>query len=365
MSISVRKLNADTTFLFTFSSETDQDSNLRVLVDPWLAGDSSWLHPAFQLSSHTVAPAISSLGELQHDIDLIIISQDKPDHCHKKTLCSWPKDRPIDIFTTPAAARKIKEWKHFDADRIHELAPYNVADQQSIKRILSPRGAGELSIANLATKKDLTGLHNAIAFTYQPCKILRSSIPPTDIALSTPPESPKLLRTPQDTLSTPTLRARIRSYSSLRSMARRPRTPIASPPHTPDDSRCMSCIYTPHGVSPSLIQPYLHYHLAASNALPLTLLVHSMVEERNPWFMGGIVAAGAPGGVELVRTLGGKVKHWVAAHDEEKDNSGVSVKMLKTQRYGMTEVQNLLAHGGYGDVKLAGLDSGEELRMLG
>lgn len=363
MSVSIRKLNADTTFLFNFSPGADHSRGLRVLTDPWLAGDSTWLHPSFQFSSHTVAPAVTSLAELQDEIDLILISQDKPDHCHRETLCSWPKQRPIDIFATPAAAKKIRDWKHFDAERIYELVPYNAADQQSLRRISGPQGAGELSIANLMSKKDLTGLHNAIAFTYKPTRSLHRIA--AEASLQTPPQSPTLLRPPQDILSPPTLRARIRSYSSLRNIARRPRTPIASPPLTPDDEACISCIYTPHGVSPSLLQPYVQYHLADNNALPLTLLVHSMVQERNPWFMGGVVAAGAPGGMEVVRMLDGRVKHWVAAHDEEKDNRGVSVKLLKTQRYGMTDVEHLLRQEGYGHVKLACLDPGEELLMLG
>jgi len=119
MSLTVEKLNDDTTFLFSFAPSFAPSNNKRklpgaftILVDPWLAGQSSILHPVFQLANHTAPAAIKSLAELKEHPDLIIISQDKPDHCHRETLCSLPANTRTRILATPAAAKTIRAWKY-------------------------------------------------------------------------------------------------------------------------------------------------------------------------------------------------------------------------------------------------------------
>src|ERR1700760_2952743 len=133
MALRIQQLNADTTFLLTFSPTFAPDSSTirkkskrfpgeyTILVDPWLSGHSSILHPAFQISHHTTPPMIASLAQLKQEVDLIIISQDKPDHCHKETLCSWPTKKKVEILATPAAAKKIRSWRHFDPLHVHSL----------------------------------------------------------------------------------------------------------------------------------------------------------------------------------------------------------------------------------------------------
>ncbi|KAJ8607562.1 hypothetical protein MRB53_040193 [Persea americana] len=154
MSISVEKLNADTTFLLTFYPSIDAQpaqSRYTILFDPWLEGQSSWIHPVLQSSDHTITPTIASLADIEQHIDLIIVSQDKPDHCHKQTLCSWPKEKDIRILASPSAARRIRDWKHFNKNSISEIPVYTATEKRLID-IEIP--SGKIQIANLVSKLD-------------------------------------------------------------------------------------------------------------------------------------------------------------------------------------------------------------------
>jgi hypothetical protein len=86
--------------------------------------------------------------------------------------------------------------------------------------------------------------------------------------------------------------------------------------------------------------PYANTHLVKEEALPLTALFHSINVEENPWFMGGKVAVGYPGGEEMVRAL--SATYWISAHDEVKDNRGWSVMWIKSKAYTIAEVQEKL-----------------------
>jgi hypothetical protein len=90
--MNVKPLNADTTFLIDFIpsfappyATARFPGSFTILIDPWVTGSSSVWSEAFQISHHTTSPCISSLRDIPEP-DLIIISQDKPDHCHKQTI---------------------------------------------------------------------------------------------------------------------------------------------------------------------------------------------------------------------------------------------------------------------------------------
>lgn len=415
MALTVEKLNGDTTFLLAFAppfAPTSPKANRKfpgaftILIDPWLAGQSSILHPAFQVSHHTSACAVQSLAEVPHQPDLIMISQDKSDHCHRETLCTLPRDTSTRILATPAAAKKIKSWKHFDSSVVHIIKPYSAAKPSTIIRITIPAytsssATGEITIANIPTKRDMTGLHNAIGITYRPPgsmltafegEIVRltdmmdpSSTSPKQhkarsaIKLAEIPSSPISLTRPRAS-STPrpvfldplgrsqtlpehpayrTERTRAdsaHSHSRLFSRAEKDHILAAN------QEKTLSVLYTPHGLSASTLQPYLTHHLHPTTAsAPLTALFHSLTREENPWFMGGVVANGAPGGVELARLL--RARNWIGAHDEVKDNRGVATSWLRTKGYGVREVEILLGEGQAGrdvDVDLA-----TRVRVLG
>jgi hypothetical protein len=404
MALTVNQLNGDTTFLLTFTPPFAPDQSTKttkfpgdytILIDPWLKGHSSILHPTFQISHHTVEPAFTKLEDIKQHIDLIVVSQDKPDHCHRETLCSLPKDGHADILATPAAAKKITSWKHFDPRRVHVLHPYKTDQPETVIKILLPAytsstASGDITIANVATKRDITGLHNSICITYQPPSSIFTMNTQFEryeqgmnVQLSangiTRPRTPaQRPRTGSDTLL-PADKQQLRksvSFPYLRKpedtdvppvpplpapQRSRADSGIAPPTRPTNKEKVLSIIYSPHGVSPSTIAPYLLTYLRPMHALPVTALFHSMNTEQNPWFMGGTVAGGAPLGVQLAKAIG--AQHWIGAHDESKDNRGLATIWIKSRQYGVDEVKRMLLEAGMGRTRALRLAVGETVRV--
>lgn len=355
MSLRVKNLNGDSSFLLIFSpswiTQPDPQGSLPgsfvCLVDPWLAGDSKVWSSKFAVAKHVTESCVHSLAELP-DPDLILISQDKTDHCHAETLMELPPDTGATIVATPAAAKKIRSWRHFDPLSVQPLKRFDEKRDNTIFRIsippLSISGTpGEVTVALLAPKRDLTGLHNALAITYRP------------------PSSALSLKT-GSFVNLPTIRP-----TSPPSPIR-PKTPL-SHPLSPNlalpghKEKTLSVIYSPHGVSYSIIEQYATSHLLASSALPITALFHSFNVLSNPWYLGGNIAAGTPGGIDIARKLFPRV--WISAHDEEKDNRGMSVKSLKTKRYAVEDVRASLDEAlgpakKYNRTLLLAMDAGED-----
>ncbi|KAL8782753.1 MAG: hypothetical protein Q9213_005131 [Squamulea squamosa] len=430
MSLKIKHLNGDTTFLLTFSPAEPRLSLNRyghpsgtfsVLVDPWLSGPSSMWHPKFLLSKHTVPSCISSLSQIP-DPNVVLVSQDKPDHCHEPTLRQLdPKSSLTNILAIPAAAKKIRGMKHFDPNRVHSLPAYSSKDDDSIVRFyippLTPGGtAGEATIAYIPAKMDVSGLHNAIGITYRPPTAAPfptqysppsstytnfSSPNPLHYQLNnmppTPPDSPNqrprslsastnpsTISTTSSTTSSPaisqtssastvpttshSLHAHSPSFHSpsFHTHTHTHSTSSASSTHHPRPAKTLSVIYSPHGVaySPYLSQ-YATTHLISHAALPLTALIHGFDRVENPWYMGGNVNAGLPGGVEIAKNL--MARCWVGAHDEDKENSGVSVLKIRMRKYGLGEVRESVrkewSGGGGGGCEVRALNYGEELVM--
>ncbi|KAK0344753.1 hypothetical protein LTR91_020329 [Friedmanniomyces endolithicus] len=401
MSLTVEKLNDDTTFLFSFAPSFAPKSTTRklpgaftILIDPWLGGETFILHPVFQLASHTSECAIKSLAELKDHPDVIIISQEKPDHCHRETLCSLPKTTRTRILATPAAAKTIRSWKHFHPETLHVMAPYYPDKPSVVTRIrlepyTSSSSAGEITIANIVTKYDMTRLHNAIGITYRPPGSLLSAVGGETVnllELSRPATSPSALHKARSaaklSTNTPTSPNRQRAFSAPRPnfldpLGRSP-TPASEPstpsPHHHHRIPCnpslparrhkeqpLSVLYTPHGLSLPALQPYLTHHLHRIGALPLTALFHCLNSEENPLFLGGLVARGAPGGVEVAAGVG--ARYWVGAHDEAKTLSGVATRWIRSRRYSAEEVRGMLwERESVGGVKRR---EGTEVRLLG
>ncbi|KAI6801235.1 hypothetical protein D0861_04577 [Hortaea werneckii] len=333
MSLTVEKLNDDATFIFAFAPPFAPQTNNRkfpgaftILVDPWLQGSSAYLHPSFQEAQHTGRCMINSLSDLQEPPDLIIISQEKPDHCHQETLCSLPKNTTTTILATPPAAKKIQSWGYFDEDTVQVLRPYNPKDGDTVFRASIPSyttssSEGEITVANVVTKYDVTGLHNAIGITYRsPGSILsalkRESVNLTELLKnqsprpSTAPTQPKLRqsksasrltlgRNKDASLSAPsTPKGRPRTASSSRKPTfdtesldktyTSPSRPPAIPPSLGTRSRTdshtsttttqpllnitahrekpLTVLYTPHGISVAALQPYLTHYLEPQQA---------------------------------------------------------------------------------------------------
>ncbi|KAH0533842.1 hypothetical protein FGG08_007533 [Glutinoglossum americanum] len=346
MSLTVTHLNGDSTFLLTFRPAAQPNTAFppspgyspvafSILFDPWLAGDSTIFSRRFSTARRTVPACISSLRDLPSPPDLVIVSQDKPDHCSPETLRQLdPRgERGEDgggsskkttlILADPNAAKRIRSWKHFSPGLVQAMERWEPdgKKENNIRRFSIPASSplgqpGEVSIAFILNKRDLTGIHNAIGITYRP--------PSTRYPLGDPPITPP---------ASPLLSPSARSPASFQ--------PVTS--YTASQDRTISVIYSPHGVSYPILQPYASHHLVKEAALPLTLLLHSFDRVSGPWWLGGNVTAGLPGGVDIARNL--QTKCWISAHDEVKDLAGVVVPYMKMETFTKEEVEALVGTG--------------------
>ncbi|MCJ1362781.1 hypothetical protein MMC16_001887 [Acarospora aff. strigata] len=349
MSITVKHINGDSTFLLTFSAPVTlppspgpltRSTDFTILLDPWLSGPCQIWHPKFSLSNHVVPSCVRHLSELPEP-DLILISQDKPDHCHEATLRQLPPDlEGTLILAEPAAAKKIKGWKYFEPKRVCTLTHFSDSASDTIMRFaippFMPTGSpGEVTIAFIPAKRDVTGLHNAIGITYRSPSLPKSPTASSTIIFPpTPPDSPDSTRM---TISKKSVSA-----------------PILERPRT------LSLIYSPHGVTYANIKPYAISHLVREAALPLTALLHSFDRVQNPWWLGGNISAGLPGGLEIAQNL--LARAWISAHDEDKEKSGISVSNIKTRKYSVEEVHSMLEEGSANArTEVWILDVGEEI----
>ncbi|KAG8532693.1 uncharacterized protein KY384_002570 [Bacidia gigantensis] len=394
MALTVKHLNGDTTFLLTFSPTSSRPPSppasgyyqtpgtFTILIDPWLSGPSSMWHRRFLLSQHTSPSCVEHLSQLPEP-NVVIISQAKPDHCHESTLRQLDPESPITtILAEPVAAKKIRGMRFFYPDMVHSLRPYSERDPDSVIRFCIPPivaggTSGEATISFMPAKMDVAGVHNAIGITYRPPSTTNTPSRPftpkvapaqhpaslcqhpyTSLPI-TPPESPVYRSTSNtsstvgsselnSTFSAPNHSRSFSSSSSLYSVTRR----------SVPTEKALSVIYSPHGVSYSLIRSYASSFLIQKAALPLTLLLHSFDRVDNPWWMGGNVAAGLPGGVEIARNL--MARCWVSAHDEDKINTGISVKNVRTQKFSQQEAMSAMVEDG---TKVLNLGVGEEILM--
>lgn len=364
----IKHINADACFLITclpsYAPENASESfpgSFSILVDPWLSGPSMVWHSRFAMTEHVEPACVESICELPTP-DVILISQDKNDHCNQATLTQLRPDIDTLILGTGAAVKKIKSWKHFNADQVHALPRFEQRKEDAIFRIhlppLSAKGlAGEVTIALLAPKADLVGLHNALAVTYRaPSSVLSIVRNPS---YRTEPVSAPTTRSGTPTLFSSRTRSPTPTAYSLRSF----RSNIVP------DERTLSFLFSPHGIDyDPLVLSYASSHLLQSSALPLTALIHCLDGIDNPWYLGGSICSGSPSGIEIAKALDAAV--WIGAHDEEKVNSGISLKLTFT-KYDRAEVRKKIAavDADYlvgdahrsGMTELVELDPGEEV----
>lgn len=196
--LSIKHLNSDASFLLTFEPLLDDSSSseapaarpYHVLLDPWIVGSSKIFHSKISLTRHTEPACVSSLRQLPEP-DLVIISQSKSDHCNEATLKQLPPSSKAVILAEPAAARVIQSWKHFDRRKVLTLNKWEDHGQQpkgkrapgggggskhgsrhAVTRIPLPPAVpggepGEVTVAFIPQKRDLTGLHAAIGITFR------------------------------------------------------------------------------------------------------------------------------------------------------------------------------------------------------
>jgi hypothetical protein len=340
MSLTIKHLNSDASFLLTFQpissfppSPGHSSQSFTILLDPWLSGPSSIFHPKFSIAKQTIDPCVSCLRDIPEP-DIVVISQDKSDHCHKTTLKQLPQSggKTI-ILAEPAAAKIIKGWKYFDPSKLATLRRWDSTKKgPTLYRIpipaSTPNGVpGEVTIAFVAQKGDITRLHNAICITYRPPISTFNNRP------DTPPDTPR---------STTTF-------------------------DTSNRNKALSVIFSPHGCTYNTLKPYITSHLVSEAALPLTALLHCFDRVSNAWYLGGNVCTGFPGGLEIAQNLCARA--WISAHDGDKDVKGLATKKIVVEKYDREEVESVISPRSEKfpnrriGTEAVVLQSGEEIRL--
>lgn len=351
MSVQIKHLNADSSFLIIFSPAGASHNpnatfpgSFTILIDPWLSGPSTVYHTKFSTSSHVIPSCVSSLLDLPIP-DIVLLSQEKTDHCHRATLTELSPTNDTLVLGTSAAANKVRAWNHFLPSRVQTLQPFDQRRPKTVYRMpvpsFSPSGTpGQVTISLVTSRFDISGLHNAIGITYQPPSSVLSFKHGTFIRLPT---------TPTDT--SPSDADSYGTFTSTSTIF-----PPQGPPKNLHDSpygsreKTISILYTPHGIDYSLLKPYCTFLLLTELALPLTVLIHSFSRVTNPWYLGGNISAGAVGGIEIVKHLFARV--WIGAHDEEKKCQGFAVRSIKIEMADLEHVKSQLraARNGAGNM---------------
>ena len=128
MALTVKHLNADASFLLTFTplpsgtgSDGPRPEPFRILLDPWITGPSKIFHAKISMVSHKCPSCISSLADLPTP-DMVLISQAKSDHCNEATLRQLPASgTKTIILAEPSSARLIRSWKYFENTKVRTL----------------------------------------------------------------------------------------------------------------------------------------------------------------------------------------------------------------------------------------------------
>jgi hypothetical protein len=127
----------------------------------------------------------------------------------------------------------------------------------------------------------------------------------------------------------------------------------------------IAAIYSPHGVSYDIIEPWISSHLVPENARPVAM-IHSTTAVTAPWYSGGNIIEGCPGGLAIAKPLLPTV--WVAAHDVDNPYMGGAVKNIYRTEYNILDVETalweeLIKRGIKRKPQITRLEPGETIRV--
>jgi hypothetical protein len=338
MALTVTQLNGDASFLLALEPPISDPSSkpFYIILDPWLTGSSTILHSKISITAHKDRGSIQSLLDLPEP-DLVIISQNRADHLNPATLRQLPpRGTKTLILAEPSSARTIRRWNYFEDGKVVTIPKW---DHRKSPRVIHipilngdapSRKPGEVTVAFIPQRHDISGLHSAVAITYRP-PIFRQR---TSGIVLTPPMTPgsdksstyfRVINAMADPLMPP---APTTSLSTKRYSCHSTRSLSAL-------DRPLSIIFSPHGIKYSSLHSYVTRHLVSEAALPLTALLHCFDTVSSRWF--GDVLLGAPSGVEIAMRLG--AKSWFSTHDDgNKMSGGVLNRILKTTRFCREEI---------------------------
>jgi hypothetical protein len=314
-------LNADTTWVLQLPYPADSPSptgrkRFNILIDPWLQGPQSDVASWFSTQWHVVAPSVTTLAELNwlledvegeadekedHEgvnpdpnsnpkrlpsashIDVVAISHEFTDHCHKATLLELPTTTPI--FATDKAATLIRSWKHFEtvittpafsSSHLQETEGQGGGWRKAISVDPLPSWLG---IGRIVTEGNALYYHSAISVIFE-------------------------------------------------------RPPAAGSESKAAGERAGAVLYSPHGIKGTDLNPIFSSPASKLETLALLHGLHDvglrMTKQLN---------LGALNGLEAVRASG--AKYWIATHDEVKRGAGFISPMLRRTRY---TVKDAVAH---------------------
>lgn len=380
MSLTIKQLNTDTSFLLTLESidldnrgSTGQLAPFRILLDPWISEQAAASTSTKGSPSPRRPSCITNLDQLTEP-DLVIITSARSDHCHETTLRQLPStSRRTVILAEPRAVRRIRSWKYFDDDMVRELPRWedhrgHATNNKTVARIEIPSQSfggesGEVTVAHISQRKDIKSFYTAFGITYRPPTHTKSNFrrpssrspsvtavrPSTAPTTSISPVAPQLPvpNFPKTDLQKPIDLVTLTPPASPTQQLGRKRSAVSLSPQ--NKGRGISVIFSPHGIPYAGLQPYATSHLLREAALPLTALIHCFDTVTHPWWKGGESSLGMPAAQETAHALGARA--WVGAHDghhtsEEKRNSpkGFSSKLLhgRHHRYDVKQVRDVV-----------------------
>ncbi|KAF1813889.1 hypothetical protein P152DRAFT_448274 [Eremomyces bilateralis CBS 781.70] len=240
---------------------------------------------------------LSSMAEVEDDdiwnggsvIDVVAISHEFTDHCHKETLLQL--DREVPVFAATNAFHLIKSWDHFhfvaEIPRLRgPAADYQVGSLPPLPEWLA--------ICRVEKEDDALYYHSALLFAF--------SIPPTH----------------PDTTSTKTRTTSIGLH-----------TPSSVSSKADDEAVTPFVLYTPHGIHSSAVEILS----SASPPLKALCLLHGLhdifLRPTNQLNLGGHNA------LATQRIL--KADYWMPTHDEVKIGGGVVAWLLRRKIVSLEE----------------------------
>ncbi|KAB8446177.1 hypothetical protein FH972_025159 [Carpinus fangiana] len=189
-------LNADTSWLLQLP-RPDSDPSSRywynILIDPWLSGSQSDIASWFSQQWHAQPPATESIAAVEvlcqqveslttdlrrsgssadgtasqgtdsttSMIDVVTISHEFTDHCHRETLLELRPSVPV--FAATKAAALVRGWNHFDT--VHETPLFSGDKVDWHETNLEPLPKW-LAIARLVEANNALYYHSAVLITF-------------------------------------------------------------------------------------------------------------------------------------------------------------------------------------------------------
>ncbi|OAA42674.1 hypothetical protein NOR_04805 [Metarhizium rileyi] len=373
MALSIRQLNGDASLLLTFEpieSDAIRGADIaepfRILLDPWLVGPSCFLHSKISSTTHVQGACVSTLRDLP-DPDLVIVSNSRSDHCNEATLRQLaPHGTKTVILAEPMAAKLIRSWKYFDESKIFALQRWQdprETGRDTVVRVPIRSGVvggddGQVTISFISQGRNMKGVDSAVGITYRPAPPGPSISRRLVTTESTPTSTPSLAFTSQTTsladicnaepLETPILPP-LPAFAPLAPTGSSVSRPLTADRSTASLSYAkhrgvsgVSVIFSPHGISYSVIERYATSHLVSEAALPLTALLHCFDAVSQPWWLGGNVTRGFHDGQDIIAKLGARA--WISTYDGDKFIRGLAKRVTRRRRHKTNEVRDFV-HG--------------------